>query len=323
MPQPSIQSVHVNVPLTNLSVAYIQDHNNFVSTQVFPVVPVDKKSNVYYIYTKNDWFRDEAQLRRDGTESAGSGYGLSTDNYECLTYAFHKDIDDQTRANSDAMLNPDRDATEFVTQRLMLKEEIKWAADYFATGKWGTDKVGGTDFTQWQDYTGSSPIEDVEDGISTILSTTGFRANTLVVGYNVYKRLKRHPHIVDLLKYTDAGKAMNVTPQLLAQVLGVDRVVVAQAVKATNNEGETAAYSFVQGNNALLCYVAPSPSLMQPSAGYIFMWKDVSMGLGKTIGIRKFRMEQLRSDRIEGEISFSDKLVATDMGYFFSNAVTG
>lgn len=316
--QPTSQAVHVNVPLTNISVAYIQSEDNFIANKVFPIVPVDKKSDVYYIYTKADWFRDEAQMRKGGTQSAGSGYGLSTTSYECIPYAIHKDIDDQTRANTDSILNPDRDATTFVTQRLLLKQEIQWVSDYFTTSIWGTDK---TVTTQWDNYTSSTPLEDVDDGISTILSNTGFRANTLVIGWNVFKRLRRHPHIVDLLKYTNSGAAMNVTPALLAQVLGVDRVLISQAIKNTGLEGETASYSFIAGNSALLCYTTNAPSLMSPTAGYIFMWKDISRGLGKTIGIKKFRMEEIESDRIEGQIAFADKVVATDLGYFFPSVV--
>ena len=41
-------------------------------------------------------------------------------------YAFHKDVDDQTRANSDTPLAPDRDATTFITQRMLLRQEIQW-----------------------------------------------------------------------------------------------------------------------------------------------------------------------------------------------------
>src|SRR5579862_8488315 len=98
MPQPTIGQVHVNAPLTNISVAYIQSQTAFVASQVFPLVPVDKQSNVFYTYTKNDWFRDEAAVRAPATESAGSGYGLSTSTYNCTVWAMHKDIPDQVRS---------------------------------------------------------------------------------------------------------------------------------------------------------------------------------------------------------------------------------
>jgi hypothetical protein len=318
MPQPAQVDVHVDAILTNISIAYIQKASNFISQKVFPVVPVDKQSDKYFKYNKQDWFRDEAELRADATESAGSGYGLSTDFYQASVYAFHKDIGDQVRENTDNPLDPDRDATQFVTQRMMLRQEIQWASDYFKTGVWATDVTGGTNFTQWSDYAGSDPIEDIELGKATILSTTGFEPNTLVLGYAVFRKLKNHPDIIDRIKWTNSDV---VTEQLLAKYFDVDRVLVAKAIKNTAAEGVTASYSFVHTNSAWLGYVNPTPGILQPSAGYVFTWKGVSDGLGTNIGITRFRMQHLRADRVEAQIAWTNKIVATDLGYFFSSAV--
>jgi len=315
MPQPTQSSVHVNRPLTMISVAYLQDQNEFIADKVFPVVPVDKQSDLYFVYTKNDWFRDEARPRAAGAESAGGGYGLSTVAYNAKVTAFHKDIPDQVRNNEDMPLNSDRDATEFVTRRLMIRREIQWAADYFAASVWGTDL---TPTNLWSDYTSSDPIGDIRTGIRTIKLNTGFTPNTLTLGYDVFIKLQDHPDIVDRYKYTQSEV---ITEAMLAKLFSVERVLVAGGVKATNVEGETAAMSFIYGKHALLSYAAPRPSLLQPSAGYIFSWKGVSQGNGFTVGTKKFRMEHLESDRVEGQMAFDNKVVATDLGYFFNGAV--
>ena len=207
MPQPSINSVHVDAILTNISVAYLQNQDNFIADKVFPVIPVDKKSDKFFTYTKNDWFRDEAQRRAGGTESAGGGYGLSTGSYSADVFAFHKDVDDQTLYNADSPLNPLREATEFVTRRLMLRKEVQWNTDFFAASIWGNDYAGvagapgASQVKQWSDYAASDPIDDIEDAKAGILSTTGMEANTLVLGYDVFRSLKNHPDIVDRIKY--------------------------------------------------------------------------------------------------------------------------
>lgn len=316
MPQPSVNDVHVDAILTNISVAYIQAQSNFIAQSVFPVVPVDKKSDKYFVYTKNDWFRDEAQRRGDATESAGSGYNLGTDNYSCDVWAFHKDVGDQTRNNSDQPLDPDRDATQFVTQRLMLRQEIQWVSDYFTTGVWATDV---TPTNLWDNYGTSDPIDDIEGGKEAVLSTTGFMPNTLVLGYQVFRKLKNHPDLVDRIKYTSSN---TITAEMMAGLFEVDRVLVAKAVKATNKEGGTPAYSFAFGKGALLAYVNPTPGILQPSAGYTFAWKGVSAGLGQTIGTSSFRMPALKADRIEAEVAFDNKVVGSDLGYFFNGAVS-
>ena len=315
MPQPTQNQVHVDAILTNISVAYMQQQQNFIASRVFPIVPVSKQSDKFFTYTKNDWFRDEAQRRADATESAGGGYGLSTDTYQCDVFAFHKDIGDQTRANADAPINVDREAVEFVTSRLMLKMETQFVSSFFTTSVWATD---ATPSNLWSDYTTSDPLNDVETAKRTILSTTGFEPNTLVLGYDVFKTLKNHPDLVDRIKYTSSQV---ITEGLMASLFDVPRVMVAKAVKATNNEGGTAAYDFTHGKNALLCYSAPSAGLLQPSAGYVMSWTGVSQGLGQTVGTSRIRMEQFKADRIEAEVSFDMKVIGSDLGYFFSSVV--
>ena len=315
MPQPTQNQVHVDAILTNISVAYMQQQDNFIASKVFPVVPVSKQSDKFFTYTKNDWFRDEAQRRADATESAGGGYNLGTDTYQADVYAFHKDIGDQTRANADAPINVDREAAEFVTSRLMLKMETQWVSSFFGTGVWATDS---TPSNLWSDYTSSDPLNDVETGKRAILATTGFSPNTLVLGYDVFKTLKNHPDLVDRIKYTSA---QTLTEGLMGSLFDIDRVLVAKAVKATNNEGGTAAYDFTHGKNALLCYSAPSPGLLQPSAGYVMSWTGVSGGLGATIGTSRLRLDAFRADRIEAETAFDMKVIGSDLGYFFSSVV--
>lgn len=319
MAQPTASDVHVDQILTNISVAYMNEPNSFVASKVFPQVPVQKQSNKYYTYTKADWFRDEARLRADATESAGSGYGLSTSTYSCDVYAMHKDIGDQVRANTDSPLDPDRDATQFITQRLLLRQEIQWVTDYFTTSVWGTDS---TPASLWSDYTSSDPISDIETGKRTILVNTGYVPNTLVCSYDVWIKLKNHPDMIDRIKYSASAANPAVSSEsAVAQVLGVERLLVASAIKNSAVESETASYGFTHGKSALLCYVSPSPGILSPSAGYQFVWQGVSGGLGQNIGISRMRLEHLKADRIEGQTAWDNKVVGSDLGYFFNGAV--
>jgi hypothetical protein len=325
MPQPTQSQVHVDAILTNISVAYMQRAENFIADKVFPIVPVDKQSDKYFVYTKNDWLRDEAKVRADGTESVGSGYNITTDTYFADVYAIHKDVGDQTRANADAPINVDREAAEFVTHRLLTRREIQFVNDFMKDGVWANNASGVSStspttgqFTQWSNYTASDPIEDIEEAKSDILSVTGYEANTLVLGYDVFRALKNHPDLVDRIKYTSS---QTITEDMLARMFDIDRVLVSKAVNATNAEGATEAYQFTTGKTALLAHVAPSPGLLTPSAGYTMQWTGVSGGLGLTIGTSSFRLESLKATRIEAELAFDNKVVSSDLGYFWKDAV--
>lgn len=323
--QPTSSDVHVNVALTTISIAYIQDQSYFIADQVFPNVPVEQQSNRYYIYNKGDWLRTEAEIRGPGSESRGSGYRLdNTPTYYANVYAVHKDVDDQVRANSDAVLNTDRDATQWVTQQMLIKRDLVWASQYFKTGVWDTERAGvasgptGTQFLRW-DVAGSTPIEDVTSAVVSQVQNTGFKPNVLVLSPFVFNALKNHAEVLDRIKYTQRGI---VTTDLLAALFDVDKVVIAYAVQNTAAEGATASMSFVFGKHALLLYANPTPSIMTPSAGYTFSWTGWFGATGLGLRIKQFRKEDIESDRIEAQMAFDMKVVATDCGYMFLNAVS-
>lgn len=320
MPQPTRSDVHVNRPLTNISIAFMQDLKNFVAGRVFPSVSVSKQSDVYFKYTQADWFRSDAQKRAPGTESAGSGFGISTDSYSCDVFALHKDIDDQVRDNQDDPIALDRDAAQWLAQQLLLKLEKEWVAEFFTTSVWTGSTTAGdiTPSTLWS-ASGSDPVADVDAQKDSMLRKTGYMPNKLVVGPKIHTALRSNAAILDRIKYTQKGVP---TEDILASLFGVDEYMVARATENTAKEGATASYSLLYDNDALLCYSAPSPGILKPSAGYTFNWSGFMGSQNSGMRMKSFRMEQLGSDRVEGEMAFDQKLVAADLGVFFLNAVT-
>jgi len=321
MSNPTKGDIHVNRPLTNLSVAYTQEQGQFVADKVFPVVPVQKQSDLYYKYTKADWMRIEAQERARGTESAGGSYKLETDNYNCKVDAIHKDIDDQDRANEDEALDMDRDATNYVSEQLLLRREKRFMDAYMKLAVWtgsttGADIVPGT---KW-DASGSDPVNDVDAEIENISTFTGRRPNRLIVSSDVHVALKSNASILDRIKHTQRGV---VTEELLAMLFGVEKYLVARASHNSAAEGVAATYTRLAGSElALLTYAAPAPSKYMPSGGYIFGWKGLFGSAGNGQRIKSFRMESLSSDRIEGELAQDMKLVAPDLGALFKTVLT-
>lgn len=318
--QPTPGDVHVNVPLTMISIAYLASQQ-FIADKVFPIIPVSKQSDKYYKYPKDQWFRTDAQKRPPGATSAGSGYTLETDTYSADVWALHKDVPDQVRANADAMINPDRDATMFVTHQLALRREKDWAARFFTTGLWTGSTTGGdiTPVTLW-DAPNSTPIQDLEAEITSVETKTGFKPNTVVLGKKSWITLKNHPDFLDRIKYTETGI---VSLSLLAAVLEVDRVLVAAAVENTAAEGATPVMGRVMtSEDAFVCYAAPQPSLMAPSAGYMFAWTGYTGAGPAGQRIKRFRDEPKSSDVVEGEMAYDMKLVASDLGAFFDGTVS-
>lgn len=320
------QQTHIDRALTEISVKYYQDASVFIADKVFPIVPVQKQSDRYFRYLKEDWFRDDAEERALGTESAGGDYNIdNTPTYFCRKYAYHKDVFEEDRTNSDDPLTPDVDAVEFVAEKLLLRREIAWANNFFKAGVWATDVAGAAStpgsgqILHWSNDN-SDPIRDITNYATAMQETTGKRPNKLVIGQRVFDALKNHPDILDRIKYTQKGI---VTIDLLAALFEVDQILVASAIKNTAAKGQDADMEFIFGSNALLCYTVDRPSLKKATAGYIFAWKGL-MGAnaygGRTLRIPIPLLGE-GTERIESEMAWDMKVVASDLGTFFNGIV--
>ena len=321
--QPEVRDVHIDAALTNFSLAYMQDASNFVSDQVFPVVPVEHKSDKYYKFAKDAFLRRGGRISPFGQEAPRGGFNISNDSYNTETWRWAFDLLPDIKANSDPGINIDQAATNFVMNGLLVEREVQWGTQFFTTGIWSTDFVGGTNFTQWDDPANSDPITDVSNARKTMLGATGYLPNTFTIGFSVYESLKRHPLVVDRFKYTSSD---SITSGMLARLFEVDRLLIAKSVQATSQEGEAVTTAFILGNHALLSYAAPAPSLMAHSAGFTFVWSRLT-GLNN-LGVATFRypMPHLgvtssgTTERIEGQYAYAHKVTGSDLGYFFSNA---
>lgn len=329
---PTAGDVHVNRPLTNISVGYFQSQDSFVADKVFPNISVAKQSDRYFTYDRGEFNRDEMTLRAPGTESAGGSYTVdSTPTYYCSVAAYHKDVPDQIRANTDSPLNADQDATIFVTHKALIRRERLWVRDYFTTGKWTFNVVGvasgatgsatfnpthasNNKVLHWNDAA-SNPIEDMRAGLTHVQGSTGFRPNTVVMGRQVYDKLVDHPDVVGRLDRGQTSGTATANRDSIAALLEVDRVMVmdaiynsaAKTVAATSTDGDgrqTGTHTFIGGKNVLLAYSTPTPGLMTPSAGYTFSWTGFLGASPNGIRIKRFRMEAIESDRIEAQQSF-------------------
>ena len=323
MPQPTGSDLHIDTYLSNLGIAYLNAPSSYIADDVFPVVLVDHRSDLYPIYQKDYWFRDEAKKRALLTESAGGGYELKDPGtYYCHHVAFHKDIPDQDIWNQDDVFDLEDDATSFTIEKLRLYREHLWATNYFQPGIWGNNVVGGVNFVQWGAGAGAgNPITDMENWKRLVHQTTGLKPNTLVVSGRVHQTVKNNDEIVERYKYTRGGV---ITAEILASIFEIDRYIVGDALLALNEEGDPQDLQYIlQENSALLVYSAPRPSRRRPSGGYTFRWRRPRIGgrYGERLPatIKKWYMTEVEGTRVEGNIYEDLKLVAADCGVFISN----
>jgi len=195
MPLLTPNSVHIDQPLTNLTIAYVQDQTNFIADKVFPTVGVQKQSDKYYIYDRDNMNRTgDVKALAPRTEVNRIGMSISNASYYADVYGLGMDFDQQTLANEDAALDIRSAGAATLTNRLLIHREEQFASTFFAASVWGSET---TPSNLWSDYTNGTPIADVTAARRTMqLKSGGFKPNTMVVGKEVRDILINHPDIL-------------------------------------------------------------------------------------------------------------------------------
>ena len=325
MPLLTPSAVHIDQPLSNLTLAYVQEQTNFIADKVFPTVGVQRQSDKYYIY-------DRANMNRSGdvkklaprTEVNRIGMAISNDSYFADVFGLGMDFDEQTLANEDAMLEIRAAGAETLTNRLLIHREEQFASTFFSAGVWTTDV---TPANLWSDYTNSTPLTDVTTARRTMqLTSGGFKPNTMIVGKEVRDILVNHP---DILARLNGGATVTntalITDAKLAEIFEVENFYVMEAVKNGAVEGAAEANAFIGGKNALLVHTPRSAGLITPAAGMTFAWNNIPGVNNLGVTVESFSDDALKrqqvAEHIQVKMSYDMKVVGADLGYFFEDVV--
>uniref|UniRef100_A0A6M3J7P0 Putative capsid protein n=1 Tax=viral metagenome TaxID=1070528 RepID=A0A6M3J7P0_9ZZZZ len=312
MAQPTPSDVHIDAALSNISIAYKND--NYVGDQLFPIVPVDKQSDYYFVFTKDFWFRNSVERRGPGGRYPEGGLELSSTQYVCINKALSFPLPVEVIDNQDAAVDLETDGAEWLADQFMIDREIALKAKIMDASAWtSSTTLSGT--SQWSDYANSDPIGDIHTGMETVKKLIGRYPNVCFMGAEVWDKLKWHPDMLDIYKHTE--KAV-LTKEMVANIFdGIEKVLVGDAIYNSAAEGATFSGGYIWDKNCILMYVPASPGLRTPSAGYTFIWKQN----GYQIPIERVEERLRRRDVLLADHAFDQKVVGADCGYEVINAV--
>lgn len=240
---------------------------DFVGDALFPVVPVPQRGGKIITFGKED-FRLYATGRAPGTNTKRVQYGHEGSPFALEQHALEGVVPFELMEDANTVPGIDlgsgavRKTQNIIGLRLeKAQADIATNANNYASSN-KTTLVGSA---QWSDYSGTSnPVTDVETAKEAVRSKTGKRANTVVMGAAVWAKLRQHPVIVDRIKYTGRDSA---TPELIAQLFGVERVRIGDAIYETES-----GFADVWGKFVVVAYTntASVADLGEPSYGYTY-----------------------------------------------------
>lgn len=268
MPQINPSQARVVDPvLTTIAQGY--QNSEMIAQYLFPTVPVPLRGGNIITFGKEAFMLYGSQ-RAPGENTKRVSFGYAGAPYALVDYSLEGLVPmeiSQEAANGPG-IDLGQGAIVSVSAIMALRLEkqaadiARTAASYAAANK--TTKSGTA---QWSDFSGvSDPINDVEIAKEAVRAATGKRPNTIVLAAAVMAKLRQHPKIIDRIKYTGRDVA---TPELLAMLFGVARVVVGDAIYS--NDAGTA-FADVWGRDVVVAYteIGSMASNGLPSYGYTY-----------------------------------------------------
>ena len=257
------------------TVAQGYKNGRMVADFLFPVVPVDQRGGKILEFGKED-FEMYNTARAPGSNTKRVQFG-----HLGLPYALEQHslegkvpLEHLQEANQVPGIDLGRGAVTKTQNIILLTNEYqaatiaRTAANYAATNK---TVLAGT--SRWDDYASgvSDPAADIDTAVEAIRAQVGMRPNTVVLSPKAFKAAKRHPKIIDRVKYTGRD---SVTLEMLANLFDVERVVSGDAIY--NASGTM---TDVWGKDVVVAYTetASADDGGLPSFGYTYRLRNYPM----------------------------------------------
>lgn len=305
---PNKVDYHVDPLLTNLSVGYT--NGQMIAGLILPTLEVEKENGIYFKFDKSA-FRIEDSTRSGIARAKRVDYGLVQATYgPIVEHSLEEGIPWKLRDQYPSPMSAYEDATQNVSDKLLLGYE-KEVADYLRSTANLTQNrtLSGSD--RWDDYANSDPVADVETGRIAIKAGGMVTPNTLIMGDEVWSKLKFHPGLLGLLS---VASVRTLTLEMAAALLGVERILVGDAQYDTVKEGQTATMGYVWGKDVILAYISKTPKIKQVQLGYTMKLKGARI-------IDRWTETAYKTDFVRATDEYQPMIVALEAAYLMKTVV--
>jgi hypothetical protein len=312
---PYLPDLHIDQFLTTISVAYT--NQMLVGDDVFPVVPVDKLSDVYAIYGQES-FKAYEDTRAPGTDALEVTYTLTRGTYLAAEHTLRTKVPDQYNRQADnPPLDPLVDATWQLTETVTNQREFR-QMNVAADPTQVTQNVALSGTSLWSDYTNSTPLTNIRTARSVVRAGIHREATDFLLAYDAALTLVDHPSIKDELKYTDPNSLQ--TPGLPATIRGLTTHISGADKDTAAYLSGTTNFMPVFSKAGLVYYRNPNLGLRSMTFGVTFDAPDQTTG-ARGMQIRRWYDEWKQATWVQGSRTYVVKIIAPLGGYLFAPCI--
>lgn len=261
--------VHIDQALTNYATGFSRVPGSLIADQVSPTIPVDKLSDYYYQWSKDDTFEMAKMAVQPGGNVEEVAPKQSSTTYACRGYGLKTHLPAEVEGNGDNALMLAMRYMSVPLDKLRLGREFRVATVAMAAASYSTAKVTCGATEKWNGGTASDPIKNIHDLMDLMLRTP----NRLVMSGKSWRAFQRNAQVQKYIASKTETRPLAKTgdPNEWAAILSLPQIIVGEerykSAASTYN-------TFVWGNNALLYHVpATVPPMGQPISLNTFRWK--------------------------------------------------
>lgn len=296
--------------LTSISRAY--RNSEYIADIVLPRTPVAHSEFKYRVFDKETYLTiPETRVGRKGIPNQVE-LGFSTAASNVLDYALddavpYSDIEDAPEG-----WNPEQKAVEFLTELILLAREKRAADLVFNEDTYSSGLKTTLSGTSQFSHASSNPIATIKAAIDALFQ----RPNMIVMGREVFSALSTHSKIIQTV-YPNANGNGIVTPEQLASIFDVRRVVVGNAWLNSARPGAAPSIVRAWGKHMALLHINPAAGTRDlPTFGL-----TAELGSRRSGVIPKAEVGLGGSNIVRVGEQVRELVIASDLGYFIKNAV--
>ena len=325
MPSPSTSLTTLRPDLASfLEYDLESDRLGYVATKVFPVVEVASQAGVFGIIPVEQLLQQRTTNRAPGSGYSRGNFTFTTSTFACEEHGAEEPVDDRQAKMYREYFDAEQVSTMRAFSAVLRNAEQRVADAVFNTGTWNGASLTTGITNEWDDVGNCTPITDVDAAVKKVYDGSGLWANALIINQKVFRNLRRCSQIIDAIESSGAGdpsKQSDITAEQLAQVFGLEMVIVAGASRNNAKEGQSVSPVQIWSDEyAMVCRVATSSDMAEPCIGRIFHWAEDGSSMGGTV--ESYRDENIRANIIRVRHDVDELVLYPQAGHLLSNITT-
>lgn len=299
----------------------ILSEQGFVAEQVLPVAEVDEQTADFYRLNLEDFLGYGENLKRaPGAAYQEMDFLTEQDSYATQEYGITGKLDERQAKIYKSYFDAEVETTKMIRHRLLLAYEKRVADLTTNTANVGGNAAAGT---VWTDEANSTIFDDVKTGILAGRDQCGLPLDSMLVTLDRFLDMIDNDELLSRIKYSgrDDPKRNQLTPQVVADALGLKQIIVAGMngkVRNTANEGQSASLDNIWPDDKALLFrsAANSNGVLSRALGRTFHWKrDGSSAKGT---VESYFVDDIRATKIRVRHDVDEKIYYPEAGYIIT-----